>query len=60
MDGTKYEYEVTFIEEINEHEVDKIYNGDWDLTLFTCSTDNSKRTVVRCKLIKDGGSTNEG
>lgn len=49
VDGTKYSYLVTGIEQWAEGNMREIISGDnWDLTLFTCTYSGTERIVVRC------------
>ena len=36
-------------------QVEEMITGDWDLTLFTCSTDGSTRCDIRCGPVGDWG-----
>ncbi|MCD8006453.1 MAG: sortase [Oscillospiraceae bacterium] len=49
--GTVYEYEVLEIETLQPTAISEMITGDWDLTLFTCTTSGQARVVVRCMLI---------
>jgi len=49
-DGTVRTYEVVAAESYEPDDYAGIVSGDWDLTLFTCTFDRSKRVVVRCSL----------
>lgn len=51
VDGNIFEYKVIDIEQISENDVEKVKNGTWDLTLFTCTLGGDCRVVVRCKLL---------
>lgn len=46
--GNIFYYEVTDIEEINEKDVESMFKGEWDLTLFTCDYTMKERITVRC------------
>lgn len=50
MDGNVFEYEVMYTEIIDEKDIEAMSNGEWDLTLFTCSYSGTTRVTVRCKL----------
>ena len=53
MEGRIFHYEVSTIEILKPHQVDELtLKDDWDLTLFSCSSMGSKRSVIRCKLIE--------
>ena len=52
LDGHIFRYEVVNKENISEQTPDLLDEGDWDLSLFTCTSSNIKfRTTVRLKLI---------
>lgn len=51
MDNNNFIYEVSYKEEIERSEPDKMTKGDWDLTLFTCTLDGRRRVTIRCKQI---------
>jgi len=49
VNGTVYHYTVTNREMLRPTEIEKMtVPGDWDLTLFTCSSDGLLRCTVRC------------
>lgn len=47
-DGNKFNYQVTGIEILNADAVEEMLSGDWDLTLFTCTTGGVSRVALRC------------
>ena len=49
MDGTVFSYEVIQTQEISPQDADAMLDGDWDLTLFTCTPGGAFRFAVRCK-----------
>lgn len=49
MDGNVFEYLVSAVEVLGPYEVEKVTNGEWDLTLFTCTLGGQSRIVVRCE-----------
>ena len=51
IDGINYFYEVLEIEILKPTEVDKMINNDFDLTLYTCTSDGNNRITVRCNRI---------
>lgn len=51
-EGAEYCYKVTAVEEMHRSETDRLYQGDWDLTLFTCVPQTFNRLAVRCELIE--------
>ena len=50
MDGNVFTYKVMEIETLRPRAVEEMAAGDWDLTLFTCTTGGATRVTVRCKL----------
>lgn len=56
MDGNRFVYEVSGTEVIAGTDVAKMEEGEWDLTLFTCTTTGSSRHTVRCTLVEDENS----
>ena len=53
MEGNVYRYEVIAFESLEPDQVRQMKEGDWDLTLYTCNLDQSRRTTVRCVLIEE-------
>ncbi|MCR5255789.1 MAG: sortase [Acetatifactor sp.] len=53
-DGSVFEYTSFLAEEMNPDEVDRMIDGNWDLTLFTCSLNGEKRVAIRCDLLESG------
>ena len=49
MDGTAFSYEVIQMQEISPQDADAMLDGEWDLTLFTCTPGGAFRFAVRCK-----------
>ncbi len=52
IDGRQYYYEVTYTETIGTYDVDAMDEGDWDLTVFTCTIGGASRVTVRCEFVK--------
>ena len=48
IDGTKYFYTVSDIEVLDSTALDAMEDGNWDLTLFTCTTQGTQRLTIRC------------
>ena len=48
MRGNIFSYTVAELETLRPFEVEQMQSGDWDLTLFTCTTDSRSRVTVRC------------
>lgn len=52
MDGNEFTYEVTEIDQLASNDVAAMTDeGDWDLTLFTCTIGGNYRVTVRCTAI---------
>ncbi len=49
IDGNEFNYEVADIEILAPTAVEDMENGDWDLTLFTCTIGGQSRVTVRCE-----------
>ncbi len=49
IDGNVFFYQVAEIETLNPHSVEEMTDGDWDLTLFTCTIGGQARVTVRCE-----------
>lgn len=47
--GNVFTYTVVGIELLQPNEVDNMTNGQWPLTLFTCTYGGASRVTVRCK-----------
>ncbi len=52
VDGNVFVYEVTVLETLEPTAVEEMTSGQWDLTLFTCTTGGSYRLTVRCQKIE--------
>lgn len=50
VDGGEHFYEVAEIETVGGKKVSKMSEGEWDLTLFTCTYGGRNRVTVRCNL----------
>ena len=46
-----FNYEIVDIEVIDGSDVEGMQEGDWDLTLFTCTYGGKTRLTIRCKQI---------
>lgn len=55
-DGNRFEYEVLELELLNGTDIEKMEEGDWDLTLFTCTIGGRQRVTVRCIRTSDFGT----
>jgi len=51
IDGNIYFYEVLEIEILKPTEVEEMINNEFDLTLYTCTSDGKNRITVRCNRI---------
>ena len=51
VDGNVYTYEVLEVEVLKPTDVDKMVNNEFDLTLYTCTYDNTGRVTVRCNRV---------
>ena len=51
IDGKNHIYEVLEIEVLNPTDVDKMINNEFDLTLYTCTSDNNGRITIRCNRV---------
>ena len=51
LNGNEYQYEVIEVDQIAGEDVEGMLAGDWDLTLFTCTTSRVARAAVRCRRI---------
>ena len=48
MDGNLFSYQVAELETLPPQATEEMENGDWDLTLFTCTVGGQSRVTVRC------------
>ena len=48
-DGNVFRYTVSDIEILDPMELKEMTSGDWDLTLFTCTTGGQTRFALRCE-----------
>lgn len=53
VDGNVFRYEVSSRETIMPEDIEGMKNGDWDLTMFTCTYGGQQRVTVRCELVED-------
>lgn len=51
MDGNEFLYEVVELETLQPTAIEELEQGEWDLTLFTCTVGGQSRVVVRCKAV---------
>lgn len=52
MDGNKFRYEVLYTEILDNNAVEEMSEGEWDMTLFTCTYGGATRITVRCKAVE--------
>lgn len=50
-DGNEFNFTVTGIETISGTDIDRMFAGDWDLTVFTCNYGGMSRVTIRCSLV---------
>ena len=61
MSGIELSYQVQQSQILDGTDVENIRQGDWDLTLFTCTPGGKQRYVVRCKrIVSDSCQSAEG
>ena len=56
VDGTVITYQVANIEQLKPTEVERMVSnmdGQWDLTLFTCTTGGNARWAIRCMRMEE-------
>ena len=51
MDGNVFSHEVMALETLAPTAVEEMTEGDWDLTLFTCTVGGTTRLAVRCEAL---------
>ena len=51
-EGNRFDYQVLEVEILPGTAVEDMVSGDWDLTLFTCTTGGRTRLTVRCQRIE--------
>lgn len=52
-DGNRFDYEVSQLQVLDSTAVEQMDEGDWDLTLFTCTIGGRQRVTVRCIRISE-------
>lgn len=48
VEGNEFRYILEVKENLSPAQVEEMTDGEWDLTLFTCTFDNRYRTAFRC------------
>lgn len=51
IDGNVFNYRVNEIEILKDNAIWEMTNGEWDLTMFTCTLGGEKRVTVRCERV---------
>lgn len=51
IDGNQFHYRVADIEVLQPHQGEILCNGEWPLTLYTCTIGGRTRVTVRCEKI---------
>ncbi len=51
-DGNVFHYAVADVEVLNPMATEAMTSGDWDLTLFTCTTGGQTRFALRCDRLE--------
>ena len=52
-DGNRFEYKVRELEILKADDTERMVNGDWDLTLFTCTPGGVSRATLRCDRVSE-------
>ncbi|MCR5742515.1 MAG: sortase [Lachnospiraceae bacterium] len=53
VNGVVYRYVVSNKESFHRNEIAKMYEGEWDMTLFTCVPNTYNRLAVRCTRVAE-------
>ena len=53
VDGNQFTYAVSLIEDLPGTAIEEMQEGEWDLTLFTCTLGGRSRVTVRCERTAD-------
>ena len=48
INGKRHSYSVEEIEVLDDTDVQKMIQSDWDLTLYTCTYGGQQRLTLRC------------
>ncbi len=51
-DGNIFYYEVELLDILEPEDIEEMTSGEWDLTLFTCTTGAAYRIAVRCAPVE--------
>lgn len=49
VEDNVFSYTVEDLELLNPYDISQMTQGDWDLTLFTCTLDSRQRVTIRCR-----------
>lgn len=52
VEDNRFEYQVAEVTCLEGSDVEEMEAGEWDLTLFTCTTDGQNRVTVRCTRVE--------
>ena len=52
MDGKVWEYQVVVKDILNPDDVDEMIAGEYDLTLFSCTSGGKQRVTIRCDKVE--------
>lgn len=51
VDGNRFSFQVAELEVLDGTDLEQMETGEWDLTLFTCTSGGKARFTLRCKKI---------
>ena len=57
MNVKSFYYEVVNIETLGSYDIEEMEEGDWDLTLFTCTVGGASRVTIRCEATGEVSET---
>ena len=49
IDNHRFSYTISAVEKLDGTAIEAMESGNWDLTLFTCTSGGKKRLTVRCR-----------
>ena len=49
IDSHRFSYTISAVEKLDGTAIEAMESGNWDLTLFTCTSGGKKRLTVRCR-----------
>jgi sortase A len=52
VNGVVYSYQVSQFQQLQPTDIEKMEQGDWALTLFTCTLGGTARLAVRCTPVE--------